>query len=229
MSGWIKIHRQIYTHWIFQDAERLRAWLIILGHVNFKEEKVALGNDLLVCKRGESLMSLDSWAKLFGKNWNKSKVRRFLNLLKNDSMIELKNEQITTRLTVCNYDNYQDEGNASETQTKRKRNASETQVTPTKEGKESKEPKKVKNIDDRKLEFAQTLKPFLDQYGKDMINKFYSYWTEPNKSNSKFKQEMLKTWSLSHRLANWNSNNFNSKPVAKRTGKDVFLDTYHNS
>ena len=211
MSGWIKIHRQIYTHWIFQDAERLRAWLIILGHVNFKEEKVALGNDLLVCKRGESLMSLDSWAKLFGKNWNKSKVRRFLNLLKNDSMIELKNEQITTRLTVCNYDNYQDEGNASETQTKRKRNANETQVTPTKEGKESKEPKKVKNIDDRKLEFAQTLKPFLDQYGKDMINKFYSYWTEPNKSNTRFKQEMLKTWSLHGRLTTWQSNNFDNK------------------
>ena len=144
MSGWIKLHRQIYTHWIFKDAERLRAWIIILGHVNFKEEKVALGNDLLICKRGESLMSLDSWAKLFGKNWNKSKVRRFLNLLQNDSMIELTNEKITTRLTVCNYDTYQDERNTSETQVKRKRNASETQVTPTKEGKEEEELKEGK-------------------------------------------------------------------------------------
>ena len=142
--SWIKLHRKIYAHWIFKDAERLRAWIIILGHVNFKDEKVALGNDLLICKRGESLMSLDSWAKLFGKNWNKSKVRRFLNLLQNDSMIELTNEKITTRLTVCNYDTYQDERNASETQVKRKRNASETQVTPTKESKEYKELKEGK-------------------------------------------------------------------------------------
>ena len=142
--SWIKLHRKIYAHWIFKDAERLRAWIIILGHVNFKEEKVALGNDLLICKRGESLMSLDSWAKLFGKNWNKSKVRRFLNLLQNDSMIVLTNEKITTRLTVCNYDTYQDERNTSETQVKRKRNASETQVTPTKEGKEEEELKEGK-------------------------------------------------------------------------------------
>ena len=172
--SWIKLHRKIYAHWIFKDAERLRAWIIILGHVNFKEEKVALGNDLLICKRGESLMSLDSWAKLFGKNWNKSKVRRFLNLLQNDSMIVLTNEKITTRLTVCNYDTYQDERNASETQVKRKRNASETQVTPTKESKEYKELKE----------------------GKEDAIDFDNFWTaydyKKNKDKAKVKWDQLK-------------------------------------
>ena len=172
--SWIKLHRKIYAHWIFKDAERLRAWIIILGHVNFKEEKVALGNDLLICKRGESLMSLDSWAKLFGKNWNKSKVRRFLNLLQNDSMIVLTNEKITTRLTVCNYDTYQDERNTSETQVKRKRNASETQVTPTKEGKEEEELKE----------------------GKEDAIDFDNFWTaydyKKNKDKAKVKWDQLK-------------------------------------
>ena len=50
------------------------------------------------------------------------------------------------------------------------------------------------NIVSRKLKFSQTLKPFLDLYGKDMLNAFYEYWTEENKSNTKFKQEMQKTW-----------------------------------
>ena len=69
------------------------------------------------------------------------------------------------------------------------------------------------NIDERKLKFATTLKPFIDIYGKSFLNDFYKYWTEPNKSNSKFKMELEKTWSLERRLETWakNEKNFNKK------------------
>lgn len=60
-------------------------------------------------------------------------------------------------------------------------------------------------IESRKLKFADTLKPFLETYGKEMIRKFYDYWTEPNKSNTKFKMELEKTWSLERRLETWAS------------------------
>jgi hypothetical protein len=49
------------------------------------------------------------------------------------------------------------------------------------------------NIQQRKLKFADTLTPFLEKYGKDMMNDFYKYWTQPNKAGSKFKQELEKT------------------------------------
>ena len=68
------------------------------------------------------------------------------------------------------------------------------------------------NIDSRKLKFADTLKPFVEKYGKEMIRSFYDYWTEPNKSNSKFKQELQKTWSLERRLDTWSINDTNFKP-----------------
>jgi hypothetical protein len=66
-------------------------------------------------------------------------------------------------------------------------------------------------IEERKLKFADTLKPFLETYGKDLLNDFFKYWTEPNKSNTKFKQELEKTWSLERRLETWSNNdkNFN--------------------
>lgn len=67
------------------------------------------------------------------------------------------------------------------------------------------------NIDDRKLKFSDTLKPFLSTYGRDMLSDFYKYWTEPNKSGSKFKQEMQKTWDVSRRLETWSRNDFNKK------------------
>jgi len=79
---------------------------------------------------------------------------------------------------------------------------------------------KDNNIDERKLKFSSTLTPFLQTYGKDMLNDFYKYWTEPNKSNTKFKQELEKTWSLERRLETWSKNDFNkskSTPIINKT------------
>jgi hypothetical protein len=74
------------------------------------------------------------------------------------------------------------------------------------------------NIDSRKLKFANTLKPFIDNYGKELIREFYNYWTEPNKSNTKFKQELERTWSLERRLETWakNDTNFNNNNNTKK-------------
>ena len=65
---------------------------------------------------------------------------------------------------------------------------------------------KKDNINERKLKFASTLEPFLETYGKEFLNDFYKYWTEPNKSNTKFKQELERTWSLERRLETWAKN-----------------------
>jgi hypothetical protein len=71
------------------------------------------------------------------------------------------------------------------------------------------------NIDIRKLKFADTLKPFVEKYGKEMIRAFYDYWVEPNKSNTKFRQELQKTWDVKRRLEAWSSNDANFKPKQK--------------
>mgnify|MGYP007071596812 CR=1 FL=1 len=65
---------------------------------------------------------------------------------------------------------------------------------------------KENNIVDRKLKFSETLSPFLETYGRDMLNEFYRYWTEPNKSNTKFRMELERTWDLKRRLDTWDKN-----------------------
>jgi hypothetical protein len=64
---------------------------------------------------------------------------------------------------------------------------------------------KESNIEERKLTFAHSLDPFKNLYSQEMIESFLRYWSEPNKSNSKFRQEMEKTWDLSGRLKTWAS------------------------
>lgn len=147
MSGWIKLHRDIKNHWLYTEKRKFskfEAWNDILLNVNFAPAKTIIKGKFIEVNRGESIMSLDSWAERW--RWNKSSVKRFLELLKKDSMITLKNETVTTRLTVCKYEYYQGERNANETSVKRKRNANETQTKPIEEEEENKEEKKEINI-----------------------------------------------------------------------------------
>lgn len=141
MSSWIKLFREINKHWIWQNSDYLKWWLDILLEVNHAHAKVVIKNKIYDCNRGEKLYSLDTWAHRWGTN--KSKARRFLQLLQNDNMIVLKSETQTTRLIVCKYDTYQDMRNGDETQMKHKRNANETHLTPIEEGKEEKEEKEL--------------------------------------------------------------------------------------
>jgi len=73
---------------------------------------------------------------------------------------------------------------------------------------------KVYSIEDRKLKFADTLKPFVAKYGKELITEFYKYWTEQNKSNTKFRAELEKTWNLSLRLERWAKND--KSPISEK-------------
>lgn len=69
------------------------------------------------------------------------------------------------------------------------------------------EPATNKNIEERKKIFYESLKPFLNTYHKEMMRNFYNYWSEPNKSKTKMRFELQKTWDTNLRLSNWANNN----------------------
>lgn len=155
MSGWIKIHRKIEGHWLYKNSKHLHWWIDILLSANYEKRKFLIKGKLIECNAGETVNSLETWAKRWGVD--KTVTRRFLKLLENDSMIVLKNETVTTRITICNYESYQSIGNADETQVKRTRNASETHLTPTKEDKEDKE---IEEYNNSKFSFKNSLLNF---------------------------------------------------------------------
>jgi DNA-binding transcriptional regulator YhcF (GntR family) len=137
MSGWIKLHREINSHWIWSNSDYFKWWIDILLEANHTECEIVIKGTILKCGRGEKLYSLDTWANRW--DTNKSKVNRFLKMLEKQNMISLKNETHTTRIKVCKYDDYQEQVVKSETQVKRKRNANETEVKSIQEEKEYKE------------------------------------------------------------------------------------------
>jgi hypothetical protein len=191
MSGWIKIHRSITNHWLYSEKRvysKLEAWYDMLIAVNYSDSKTLIKGKLYEVKRGQSIMSLDSWAKRW--NWDKSKVRRFLNTLQNDNMIELKSDTITTQLTICNYESYQGERNTDETPVKRKRNTGETQTTLIEERKEEK--KFIIPTFNDVLEYC--MQNNLDVDGVKFINFYESKGWMVGKNKMKDWKAAVRTW-----------------------------------
>jgi len=104
--SWILLHRQIKENWIWSNPEKFKWWLDILLSVNHTDNKVLIKSTLIDCGRGQSIKSLETWAKEWGVT--KKTVHGFFKLLESDSMLVTENLLVTTRITVCNYDSYND-------------------------------------------------------------------------------------------------------------------------
>jgi len=160
--GWIKLWRKSENndlHPLSEQREftKWEAWLDLLLLANFKE-KWWCGKK---CQRGELLYSLDWYSKRW--KWHRSKVWRFLKHLKKRNAIETVNETQTTRITILNYETYQQDQNANETETeqkpKRPRNASETPANTTKE---------CNNVNNKRIKnkYAEFVSFSSDEYNK---------------------------------------------------------------
>ena len=68
-----------------------------------------------------------------------------------------------------------------------------------------------KTVDERKKEFIEKLKPYLEKYGKDTLNAFYQYWTQVNEGGTKMLFERQKAFQIPNRLATWHKNNYGSQ------------------
>ena len=109
MEGWIKLHRKIQDHWIYQEKRkfsRYEAWLDMIMMANHKGNRFLHGSELVEVERGQFITSelklMDRW------DWGKNKLRLFLDLLEKDGMIIKKTDRKRTAITICNYGLYHD-------------------------------------------------------------------------------------------------------------------------
>lgn len=61
----------------------------------------------------------------------------------------------------------------------------------------------VATIDQRSKIFYEKLKPFLEEFGKDTIRKFYDYWSEHSEGGRKMRFEKEKVFDIKKRLITW--------------------------
>lgn len=109
MGGWIRLHRKIQDHWLYEEKRKFskfEAWIDMLMMANHKDNKFVLGNELVEVKRGQFVTSELKLMERWG--WGKSKLRSFLEILEKDGMIVKISDRKKTTITICNYSVYQD-------------------------------------------------------------------------------------------------------------------------
>lgn len=241
MEYYIPISRRLFEHpfWCEERVfSRFEAWLDLVQSARFEDTKQLIGNRFIEVKRGQMLVSLRFLASRW--LWSTKKVNSFLDLLIQDKMIikETPKETGQTVVTICNYDKYNFVSQKLETPWKQRGNSKETpwkqqgnkvnkdnkekeleeciETSTIVEAKKSEQAKKLAAAKAATLKrrdaFYQSLIPYVERYGKEMIRAFFDYWSELNKSETKMKFETNQTWEVAKRLATWsNREKFNGK------------------
>lgn len=116
IKGYIRLYRDIREHWVWSDAETLRAWIDLIMMVNHEDRQVFFNGKLITVKRGSCITSIRKLAIRWG--WGKNRVTRFLETLERDGMLDTKRDSKKTLLTIENYGKYQPQPSKSGTATR---------------------------------------------------------------------------------------------------------------
>ncbi|MBV1817313.1 conserved phage C-terminal domain-containing protein [Bacteroidales bacterium MSK.15.36] len=188
-KGWIKLHRSIQEHWLFQEKRtfsKFEAWVDMIMMANHKDNKFLLGNELIEVKRGSFITSelklMDRW------NWSKTKVRNFLNLLESENMIIKVPDSKKTTIKIVKYELYQ----SDETIGKPEKDQQKTIEEPEKnhEG-TSKELRKDTNKNEKNVKNDKNIYINIVEYLNQKANKNFKYTTKKTQSliNTRLKEK----------------------------------------
>ena len=123
MSGWIKLHRKISDNplWHQEPFTRGQAWVDLILLANHTAGFIRARGVRVDLERGQCGWSEVKLAKRW--QWSRGKVKRFINELEIDQQIVQQKNNVTSLITIVNYNDYQSDGTANDTP---KRTASDT-------------------------------------------------------------------------------------------------------
>ena len=216
-QGYIALHRRILDNPILTKSRtysRFEAFIYMLLRANHKENKVVIGNQMVLVKRGSFVTSQKKLQIVF--NWGSSKLKAFLLLLENDKMIDIKTNNLATMITVIKWDAYQGLQKSNRKQSESK------QKTTGKQSETNNNDIIMNNNENKEQSFIDLVKKISKEKHKDIpddiIDDFCNYWTEKNIAGKKMKYQMQQTFSIERRLSKWLKNqkdwNVNTKKPA---------------
>ena len=208
MNGWISLHRKVFDNPIIRPKKpysKFEAWCWLIIRANHTDSKFVLGTEIIKASKGEVITSQKKLSLQFG--WGNTKLSNFLKLLQNDNMINLKTTTKTTRITICNYLSYQDKEDKVKVKPRRKQDKPKMKSsTMNKENKEN----NVNNVNNEELFRGQIFTPENEfVYGKQMLDEFWLFYSEPTQDNKMMKYQTFDTWSTGGRLSTWSKKDYN--------------------
>ena len=126
MSGTVNIARSIFDHAVFADEPKTEreAWVWLIMKASWKARSYRVGNVVVSTDRGQLAASVRYLAAEW--QWTPPKVQRYLKRLEKMEMIRSQADTGVTVLTICNYDEYQSQPKASDTDAIQSRYSADT-------------------------------------------------------------------------------------------------------
>jgi len=145
-AGYIKLHRVLQDNpaWTSEPFTRSQAWVDMLLSASYKPHSVRIRGIKIDLERGQLALSEVEYAKRW--KWSRGKVNRFLSELESKTVQQIVQQKtnVTTLVTILNYDRYQGDDTADSTangQQTGSRRAADGHIQEGKEREEGKERK----------------------------------------------------------------------------------------
>ena len=171
MEGWIKIHRKFLDWQWFKKPEAVQLFIYMLLKANHKDGNWQ-GHEI---KKGQFITSAQTISN--DTKLSLQVVRTLLKKFELTNEIIVKSTNKFTMLTICKYECYQDESNATNKQLTNKQQTTNKQLTTNNNDKKEKNEKEV--ILDSWIEYRKSAKKTLTQQSiKSILVKMENYTNE---------------------------------------------------
>ena len=107
MKGFFNIDRELLesSAWLSEKFTKGQAWVDLIGLARWKDGTIVIKGNYIEAKRGQLHHSQLSLSKRW--KWSRNKVRKYLFELEKVQQIEQQKNNVTTCITIVNYDKYQ--------------------------------------------------------------------------------------------------------------------------
>jgi hypothetical protein len=115
-SGWVKLHRTSFNNSLYfsEPFTKWQAWCDLILLANYKEGVLLKRGIRVTVPRGSTGWSIDDLSKRW--KWSRNKCEHFMQYLEGQTVKQIVRQKtnITTLISIVNYDFYQNEGNAND-------------------------------------------------------------------------------------------------------------------
>lgn len=230
-DNWIKLNRDLINNelWLSHPFTRGQAWVDMLMIASHIDSSIAIRGIKILIKRGQIGWSVARLAHRW--KWSRAKVDRFFEYLENEQQIGQQKNNVSSVVTILNYEKYQanehqnEQQNKYQEKTNSKRtpksskneqqnndinsdehttNNTNTQTDEHQNEQQNQEKRStIKNKEEYNILYIdEELKKI---YPPSLLEEFLLYWNEPDsKGTPRWKKE--KTWNTTMRLKRWKLN-----------------------
>lgn len=189
MDKWETLRGLFGRPFYSKDSEKVHLWVHLLLKASRPTREEYFSGKKIICNPGQFTTTRKQIAEETGIS--ESKIERVLNYFeKIEQQIEQQKSNTNRLITITYWSQFE----KSEQQSERRSNNGRT----TNKGSSARD-----TLLTRKKNFYDTLIPFMEKYSKDMLRRFFDYWSETNRSKTKMKLELEETWEVGKRLATW--------------------------